>query len=138
MYVRRGCVHCGLVLIPVRFRIAVLALLFQKAKGKPYHQENDIKYCLWLFNFRFMKWEKTQTKTITRQTSTIDLLLLGSVLFLLLLLCKLRDSLAFLRWENLLRRNVSLASSGNAQYPGDSSCLTFCFSSDYWTFAQMR
>lgn len=54
------------------------------------------------------------------------------------LLCKLHDGLAFCRWENLLRRNVSLASSGNAQYPGDASCLTFCFSSDYWAFAQTR
>lgn len=29
-------------------------------------------------------------------------------------------------------------SSGNVQYPGDASFLTFCFSSDYWVFAQMR
>lgn len=81
MYVRKGCVHCGLVLISVRLCIAVLALLFQMAKGKLYHQEKYIKYCLWIFNFRFMNKEKTQTKTNTCQTSTIDLLLLGSVPF---------------------------------------------------------
>lgn len=54
------------------------------------------------------------------------------------LLCKPCDGFAFCWWEILPRRNVSLTSSGNAQYPGDASCLTFCFSSDYWAFAQMR
>lgn len=55
------------------------------------------------------------------------------------LLCKPRDSFAFRWWWEILpSRNVSLTSSGNAQYPGDASCLTFCFSSDYSAFAQMR
>lgn len=54
------------------------------------------------------------------------------------LLHKLHDGLAFCWWEIFPRRNVSLASSGNAQYPGDVSCLTFSFSRDYWAFAETR